>query len=79
MRRAIVVRGRLINPSTVELDEPVSALTGDIEVVLRDVAEDQTAKGEIIFAFLRRLPVGMRTKEDIDWQIREERDSWGTR
>jgi hypothetical protein len=79
MRRAIVVRDRLINPSAVELDEPVSALTGDIEVVLRDVAEDQTAKGETIFAFLRRLPVGMRTKEDIDWQIREERDSWGTR
>jgi hypothetical protein len=77
MRRAIVVRGRLINPSTVELDEPVSELTGDVEVVLCDVAGDQTVRGESIFEFLRRLPVGTRTKEDIDRQIGEERDAWG--
>lgn len=79
MQRAIVVNGRLINPRTVELDEPVSELTGDVEVVLRAVAGDQTAKGETVFEFLRRLPVGTRTKEDIDQQIGEERDSWGTR
>jgi hypothetical protein len=78
MRRAIVVRGRLINPSTVELDEPVSELTGDVEVALRAVAGDQAAEGETVFEFLRRLPVGTRTKEDIDRQIGEERDSWGT-
>jgi hypothetical protein len=70
VRRAIVVRGRLINLSTIELDEPVSELTGDVEIVLRDVAaEDQTAKSETMFEFLRRLPVGTRTKEDIEQQI----------
>ena len=79
MQSAIVVKGRLINPKTVELDEPVSELTGDGEVVLRAVAGDQTGKGETVFEFLRRLPVGTRTKEDIDQQMGEERDSWGTR
>jgi hypothetical protein len=78
MQRAIAVRGRLINPSTIELDEPVSEFTGDVEVVLRAVTGDQTSKGETVFEFLRRLPIGTRTKEDIDHQIGEERDSWGT-
>jgi hypothetical protein len=79
MPSPIVVKGRLINPRTVELDEPVSELTGDVEVVLRAVAGDQAAKGETVFEFLRRLPVGTRTKEDIDKQIGEERDTWGSR
>jgi hypothetical protein len=79
MQRTIAVKGRLINPRTVELDEPVSELTGDVEVVLRAVTGDSTFQGETIFEFLRRFPVGTRTKEDIDRQIGEERDSWGTR
>jgi hypothetical protein len=78
MQRAIAVRGRLINPSTIELDEPVSEFTGDVEVVLRGIAGDETARGETIFEFLRRLPGGTRTKDDIDDQLGGERDSWGT-
>ena len=31
---------------------------------------------EDILDFLAKLPGGTRTKEDIDQQIREERDSW---
>jgi hypothetical protein len=79
MQRAITVKGRFINPRTVELDEPVSEFTGDVEVILRAVTGDETSKGESVFEFLRRLPIGTRTKEDIDRQVREERDSWGTR
>jgi hypothetical protein len=32
-----------------------------------------------IFDFIRKLPPGTRTKEDIDRQLAEERDSWGDR
>jgi hypothetical protein len=78
MHRAISVRGRLINPSTIELDEPVSEFTGEVEVVLRSMTGAQTVPTETVFEFLRRLPVGTRTKEDIDQQLGEERDSWGT-
>ena len=63
MKRTIAVKGHLINPRTVELDEPVSELTGDVEVVLRAVTRDSTFQGETIFEFLRRLPVGTRTKK----------------
>jgi hypothetical protein len=79
MQRTIVVKGRLKDPRTVEFYEPVSEFTGDVEIVLRPMTEDYISKGETIFEFLRRLPVGTRTKVDIDRQIREERDSWGTR
>ena len=79
LQSPIVVEGRLINPRTVELDEPVSELTGNVEVVLHAVVGDQAPKGETVFEFLRRLPVGTRTKEEIDQQIGEERDAWETR
>ncbi len=56
MQSLIMVKGRLINPRTVELDEPVSELTGDVEVILHAIAEDHAAKGETVFECLRRLP-----------------------
>ena len=79
MRGVIKVKGRLINPRTVELDEPVSELTRHVEVVLHAITGDQTSQGETVFEFLRRPPFGTRTKEDIDRRIGEERDSWRTR
>jgi len=57
MQRAIVVKGRMVGPTTVELEEPVSEVTGDVEVVLRTVAEDRASQGETVFEFLRRLPL----------------------
>ncbi len=40
MQTAIVVKGRLINPTIIELDEPVTATTGSVEVVLRLVTPE---------------------------------------
>lgn len=40
MQTAIVVKGRLINPTIIELDEPVTATTGNVEVVLRLVTPE---------------------------------------
>lgn len=75
MQKAIVVQGRLINPTTIKPDEPVLESTEEVEVIPHLGAQDQTGKGETVFEFLRRLPPGTQTKEDIDRQIREERDS----
>lgn len=77
MQKAIVVKGRLINQRTIPLDEPVSEMTGEVEVILRPVIRDQSDVSETLSAWFHRLPAGMRTKEDMDGQIREERDSWG--
>lgn len=78
MQRAIIVRGRLSGPKRIELDEPVEDVTGEVEVVVRAV-EPAEKHGQSIFDFLRSLPPGTRSKEDIDRQIAEERDSWGDR
>jgi hypothetical protein len=49
------------------------------EVVVRSVEPARVRAVEDIFEFIRSLPRGTRTKEDIDGQIAEERDSWGER
>jgi hypothetical protein len=79
MQTAIVVKGRIISPTTIELDEPISQPNGSVEIIVRSLDEEQIASGETIFEFLRRLPPGTRTKEDIDRQIRQERNAWRDR
>lgn len=77
MERAIIVRGRLNGPRRIDLDEPVDAVTSEVEVVVRSVEAKRVAAQRDIFDVIRSLPPGTRTKEDIDRQIAEERSSWG--
>jgi hypothetical protein len=78
MERAIIVRGRLSGPRRIDLDEPVEDVTGEVEVVVRPVEAKHAARRSLADV-LRSLPAGTRSKEDIDRQIAEERDSWGDR
>jgi hypothetical protein len=78
MERAIIVRGRLSGPRRIDLDEPVDEVTGEVEVFVRPVQAESVPKRDVL-EVLRSLPPGARTKEDIDRQIAEERDSWGDR
>jgi hypothetical protein len=70
------IKGRLVGPRNVELDEPVLDTAADVEVIVRT---DRHKAGESLSDFLRHLPPGKRSREDIDSQIREERDSWSER
>jgi hypothetical protein len=72
--RAVVVKGHLVGPSTVQFDEPVHEPASDVEVILRVPVEGHAKEG--LAAFLRSLPAVTRTKGDIDRQLREERESW---
>lgn len=76
MSRVRAVRGRLVSPQTVELDEPVRSRSDEVEVLVE--VEDAKPSNEIsnLADFLESLPPGTRSKEDIDRQILEERDSW---
>lgn len=76
MVQAWLVKGRLVNARTVELDEPVDRTTGEVEVIVRGRPDDTRQAEPGLAAFLRGLPPGTRTKEEIDRQIAEERDSW---
>ena len=78
MERGVVVRGRL-HGRRIDLDEPVDQLEGEVEVVVRPVVPERAKPVETVFEFIRKLPPGTRTKEDIDRQIAEERESWGDR
>jgi len=79
MEKAIVVRGKLSDPQHIELAEPITELRGEVEIVVRSVLPAQPQPRQDIFDFIASLPPGMRSKEDIDRQIQEERDSWGDR
>jgi len=76
MQIPIVVNGRLVGPTHIELDEPVASLKGDVEVLLRVRQTPANASAETLSEFLRRIPPGTRSREDIDRQLRQERDSW---
>ena len=79
MERAIVVQGRLSDPQHIELDEPVTEVQGPVEVVVRAAASAHGQRHQDVFDLIARLPAGTRSKEDIDRQVREERESWGDR
>ncbi len=76
MGNAIVVKGVLLSPTHLELATPVTSLAGEVEVEVRPVGISEKKTARDLVEFLRSLPAGTRTKEDIDAQIREERDSW---
>ena len=76
MHQSVTVRGRLCDSRHIELAEPVEAVGEEVEVVIRPLPPEP---GKSIFEVIAALPPGTRSKEDIDRQIREERESWGDR
>jgi len=78
MKKAIVVRGTLAEPRRIELDEPVTQLQGRVEVVLQAEASQVTGARDV-FDVIAALPGGPRSKDVIDGQIGEERESWSGR
>ena len=79
METALILRGRLSNSRHIELDEPVSEIEGEVEVVLRRVTPLTEARTIDIFDLIAASSPGARSKEDIDQQMADERGSWGDR
>ncbi|GEM_PF-4169890 len=76
MTTAMLVKGHLISPTHVELEEPVNCAGMEVEVLVRARTEGTEGSWE---AYLAGLPTGTRTAGNIRSQIEQERDSWGTR
>jgi len=72
-----VIKGRLIDPNTVALDEPVRGVATEVQVVVRSEPDPSNMQYDNIDDFLKSIPEGTRTREDIDRQIADERASWG--
>jgi hypothetical protein len=79
MESAVIVRGRMADSRHIELSEAVPGLTGDVEVVLRQVAPAPEAPALDVFELIASLSPGTRSKEEIDEQIADERASSGDR
>lgn len=77
MEKAVIVRGRLSDPTHVELDEAVTDVAGSVEVVLRQAAVANEQVTPDVFDLIAALPSGTRTRAEIDAQVFAERDSWG--
>jgi predicted DNA-binding antitoxin AbrB/MazE fold protein len=69
--KAIYENGVLKPESPLELEEHT-----EVEVLVTPVAHATAKVQGKLSDYLRTLPPGTRSKEDIDQQIREERDSW---
>ena len=79
METAFILRGRLSDSRHIELDEAVSGIEGEVEVVLRPVVMPGSAESVDVFDLISAAIPGTRSKEDIDRQIADERGSWGDR
>lgn len=76
MTTAMLIKGHLIGPTRVELDEPIDCATAEVEVLVRPPAQPALDE-EPWSAYLAGLPIGVRSTADINSQIAQERDSWG--
>lgn len=56
MDRAIVVRGKLSDPSHIELDEPVSGINGPVELIVRPTQKVALGSPIVVLQALRDLP-----------------------
>ncbi len=56
MERAVVVRGKLNDPSHIELDEPLSKIRGAVEVTVRPVQEPTVGSPLAVLQAMRALP-----------------------
>ena len=79
MRKAIVVKGHVTGPTTVELHEQVAATGSEIEVLVPLPDDRQAAPSEAVVFYLRRQSADTQTKDLLDQRIDAERKASGTR
>jgi hypothetical protein len=84
MERAVIVKGRVTDSRHIELDEPVDEITGDVEVTVRPLdrmlgagATDVEALATIENEWRNGYQDRLRSKEEIDRFLAEERAGWG--
>ena len=75
MGDTLVIKGRVVNSTTVKVEEPLPERAIDVEVVVH-LADSAQGQVQAMIDFLTSLPPGARTKEEIERQIEEERNSW---
>lgn len=75
--QTIVIRGRFVDHEFVPND-PLPEVEGDAELIVHCQTCDDHAEPKSMFDLFGKAAV-LRSREDIDRQIQEERASWGDR
>lgn len=78
MQSAVIIRGRQVSPTQIELAEPLPDGVTSIDVIAHRAAAltvDESISKDPLMDFIRSLPPGSRTKADIDARVREERQT----
>jgi hypothetical protein len=76
MSEAIVVRGHYVGQAFIP-SEPLPAVEGPAELIVFPQAKaEPPSSGTSIFDLFGKAPV-LRSAEDIDAQVRAEREAWG--
>jgi len=79
MQNAVVIKGKLIGPTQIQLDEPFQSSETSVAVIVCPItAALPGSDSQSIFDFLQFLPPGTRSKADIDKETADQRD-WGDR
>ena len=80
MIRAYIITGSLTDSRTVHLDEPVSVPGGKVRVVVEVVETSRKMSHEEFLAWLQQRQDARghvpRTWEEVDADLRAERESW---
>ena len=76
LKQTRTVRGCLNGTRRIDLDDEIDDVAGLEQIIVKLSAGDAWPSEDILDV-LASLPPGMRTKKDIDAQLREERESWG--
>jgi hypothetical protein len=75
MDAALIIHGKIAEKQFVS-DEPMPDVEGPAELIVYPIgAAQQVPKGKSMFEFFGKAPQ-LRSAEDIDAQVREERDAW---
>lgn len=77
MQHGLVVRGRL-HGKRIELDEEVTELEGEVEVLVR-AAQPANEMRRDFLEVIASLPAGTRSKQDIDQDLAHARSEWDGR
>lgn len=78
MDSAIVIHGIIAEKQFIS-NEPMPDVEGPAELIVHPtVAAEPIPKGKSMFEFFGKAPK-LRSAEDIDAQVREERDAWSDR
>ena len=74
--RSSPVRGHLIDPKTIRLDEPLGS---DQKLIQVRLSEPRRGDAKHFLALVRSFPEGTMTAEEIDREIEEVRGGWDGR